>query len=285
MLTKTMYNGVEIPMIGYGTYMMTDPAECRDRVYDALTAGYRLIDTADMYANHKPVGEGLHRAVSEGIVRREDVFLTTKIWFEDFEADACRRALEAAFRDLGEEYLDLVLLHWPYGNVYAAWRVLEEYYRAGRIRAIGVSNLEADRLIDLIRHNEVRPMLNQIETHLYCQRQEEKKWLDKYGVVHQAYRPLGKGKDAGMFAEPAVTACAEKYGKSPVQILLRFLLQSDVAVIPKSARAERIRENIDIFDFELTPEETAALRSLDRRAPLVGIAEDPVKTEEMLLQN
>ena len=279
MLTMKLNNGVEMPMLGFGTYQVTDAAECKASVLEAIRAGYRLIDTAQAYGNEEAVGAGIHAALDEGVVRREELFVTTKVWFHAYETGECRASLDESMRKLGLDYLDMVLLHWPFGNVYAAWRVLEEYNAAGKIRAIGVSNMEADRLIDLISFNKVKPALNQIETHLYCQRREEKKWLEKYGVAHQAYAPLGQGRANEMFGEAAVRALAEKYGKTPAQVLLRFLIQSNVAVIPKSVHAERIRENIDVFDFALTEDELASLRALDTGKPMIGNAESPDKVE------
>ena len=279
MLTKKLNNGVEMPMLGFGTYQVTDPEECKNSVLTAIRAGYRLIDTAVAYGNEDAVGAGIKAAIDEGIVKREELFITTKMWFRAFETEDCRNAMEESLKKLGLEYIDMVLLHWPYGNVYAAWRVLEEYYEAGKINAIGVSNMEADRLIDLITFNKVKPALNQIETHLYCQRLEEKTWLQKYEVAHQAYAPLGQGRANEMFAEETVKKIAEKYGKTPAQVLLRFLIQSDVAVIPKSVHEERIRENIDIFDFELTSDDVDALKKLDKAVPMIGNPEDPDKVE------
>ena len=282
MIYKTLNNGVKMPMVGYGSYLMTDPEACSNVIFEAIKEGYRLIDTADMYGNHKAVGEGIRKAIEAGYAKREDIFLTTKVWFTDFETEDCRRSIDRALANLQMDYLDMVLLHWPFGNVYAAWRVLEEYYEAGKIRAIGVSNMEADRLIDLIRFNKIKPALNQIETHLYCQRLEEKEWLKKYDVAHESYRPLGKATMKEMFEEPVVLECAKKYGKTAAQVLLRFLLQSDVIIIPKSAHPERVRENFDIFDFELTADEMKALVALDRKAPTTGLAENPLKVEDFL---
>lgn len=182
-------------------------------------------------------------------------------------------------RKLGVDYLDMVLLHWPFGNVYAAWRVLEEYSEAGKIRAIGVSNMEADRLIDLITFNRVKPALNQIETHLYCQRQAEHQWLEKFGVAHQAYAPLGQGRANEMFGEDAVKTIAAAHGKTPAQVLLRFQIQNGVAVIPKSVHVERIQENINVFDFALSDAEMAQLKALDTGRPMIGDAENPDKVE------
>lgn len=180
---------------------------------------------------------------------------------------------------LGLEYLDMVLLHWPFGNTYAAWRDLEALYEEGKIRAIGISNFDPDRMIDFIHFNKVRPALNQIETHLFCQRKGEHKWMEKYGVAHQAYAPLGQGKANEMFDLPAVKAAADAHGKTPAQVALRFLIQNGIAVIPKSIRVERIRENMDIFDFELTADEMAALQTADTGKPMIGVAEDPEKVE------
>ena len=279
MLTRRLNNGVEMPMLGFGTYQVTDPEECKNSVLTAIRAGYRLIDTAVAYGNEEAVGAGIKAALEDGIVKREELFITTKMWFRCFETEACRKAMEESLEKLGLDYIDMVLLHWPYGNVYAAWRVLEEYYEAGKVRAIGVSNMEADRLIDLITFNKVKPVLNQIETHLYCQRLDEKRWLQKYEVAHQAYAPLGQGRANEMFDEAAVKELAEKYGKTPAQVLLRFLIQSDVAVIPKSVHEARIKENINIFDFELTADDMEKLKALDKKAPMIGTPEDPAKVE------
>lgn len=281
-MEKTLNNGIKMPMLGFGTYHFADAEECGKSILSAIRAGYRLIDTAKFYRNEEYVGRAIREAFAEGLVKREELFVLTKVWYDSYETQDCRKSLEDSFEKLGLEQIDMVLLHWPFGNVYAAWRVLEEYVEAGRIRAIGVSNMEADRLIDLIHYNRIVPALNQIETHLYCQRIEEKKWLRKLGIAHQAYAPLGHGRANEMFEEPAVKTLAGKYGKTPAQVLIRFLLQSDVAVIPKSARRERIRENFDVFDFELTEEETALLRTLDRRIPMIGRPEEPEKVLEML---
>ena len=279
MIYKVLNNGIKMPMLGYGTFQVTDAAECKNSVLEAIRAGYRLIDTAQAYGNEEAVGAGIKAALDEGICTREELFITTKVWFRSYETEDCRRSLDESMKKLGVDYIDMVLLHWAFGNVYAAWRVLEEYYKAGKINAIGVSNMEADRFIDLINFNEVKPALNQIETHLYCQRLEEKDWLEKYGIAHQAYAPLGQGRANEMFSEPAAKELAEKYGKTPAQVLLRFLVQSDVAVIPKSVHTERIRENIDIFDFELTGDEMMSLQALDKAAPMIGNPEAPEKVE------
>lgn len=271
----TLNNGVEMPILGFGTYQVTDPGECEKSVINAVKAGYRLIDTAQAYGNEEAVGAGIRNC---GVDRKE-LFVTTKVWFRCFESDDCRASLEESMKKLGVDYLDMVLLHWPFGNVYAAWRVLEEFYKNGKIRAIGVSNMETDRLIDLMEFNEIKPALNQIETHLYCQRKKEHEWMEEYGITHQAYAPLGQGRENEMFQESAVRKIAEKYGKSPAQVLLRFLVQNHVSVIPKSVHENRIVENIDIFDFELSVEEMAALEALDTAKAMIGNPEDPEKTK------
>ena len=274
MKTFTLNNGVEMPALGYGVFKLTDPAECTAGVIEAIRAGYRLIDTAQAYGNEEAVGAGI-RACG---VDRGALFVTTKLWFKSFETEDAERALEKSFEKLGLDYIDMVLLHWPFGNVYAAWRVLEKYYDAGRIRAIGVSNFEPDRLIDLISFNRIRPAVNQIETHLFCQQTASHAWMAKYGVAHQAYAPLGRGVN-GIFEADAVKAAAAAHGKTPAQIALRFLIDNDVAVIPKSAHAERIHENADLFGFDFTPAELAALRALDRHEAMIGRPADPDKVE------
>lgn len=275
MKTMTLNNGVEMPILGFGTYQITEPEECARCVIDAVGAGYRLIDTAQAYGNEEAVGAGIRSCGAD----REDLFVTTKVWFRSFESDDCRKSLELSMKRLGVDYLDMVLLHWPFGNVYAAWRVLEEFYKKGKIRAIGVSNMETDRLIDLMEFNEVKPALNQIETHLYCQRKKEHEWMEEHGIIHQAYAPLGQGKASEMFKEPSVAGIAEKHGKSPAQVLLRHLVQNNVAAIPKSVHPKRMKENIDIFDFELSEREMAALDSLDTATAMIGNPEDPELVE------
>lgn len=274
MKSMTLNNGVLMPALGFGTYKMGSDAECAEGVSLALRAGYRLIDTAQAYKNERAVGEGIRQSS----IARSELFVTTKLWFTAFEEDAAERALNASFESLGLDYLDMVLLHWPYGNVYAAWRVLERYYEQGRIRAIGVSNFEPDRLIDLMAFNRIPPAVNQIETHLFCQQNTAHAWMEKYGVIHQAYAPLGRGRD-GILEAPAVLEAARHHGKTPAQIALRFLLDSDVAVIPKSSHPERILENAALFDFELTADEMNALRALDKAAPMIGRSADPEKIE------
>lgn len=275
METVKLNNGVEMPMLGFGTFQITDPEQCEASVIAAIKAGYRLIDTAEAYGNEKYVGNAIKRS---GIDRSE-LFVTTKLNFNHFETEAARETLNKSLENLQTDYIDLVLLHWGFGNRYAAWRVLEEFYEKGKIRAIGVSNFEPDMLIDLINFNKVKPAVNQIETHLYCQRKAVHEWETKYGIAHQAYAPLGQGRANEMFNENAVIRIADKYGKTPAQVLLRYQIENGVIVIPKSVHEDRIKENIDIFDFSLTNEEIASLAALDKNEPMIGKPEQPDFTE------
>ena len=275
MLYQEIAQGVSMPMLGLGTFLNKGD-DCERSVAEAIRAGYRLIDTAEAYGNERQVGKG----IKAGGVDRQALFLVTKVNFKSYAH--ARATVENSLRLLGTEYLDLVLLHWPFADYYTAWRELEKLHAEGKIRAIGVSNFEPDRLVDLIAYNRVKPAVNQIETHLYCQRQTERAWEKKYGVAHMAYAPLGQGRANEMFAEPIVQALAEKYGKTPAQILLRRTIQDGVTVIPKSIHPARIIKNIRIFDFELTEAEMASLRSLDRAAPMIGNPETPELVERAM---
>ena len=261
-------NGVQMPLVGFGTFMLSGET-CTKAVATAIENGYRMIDTAEAYGNEKEVGEGIK---ASGIDRKE-LFLVTKVNFKSYE-NAEQTVMES-LANLQTDYIDLLLLHWPFANYYAAWRALEKLYTDGKIRAIGVSNFEPDQLLDLIAYNKVIPMVNQIETNLYCQRSTERSWMDKKQVAHMAYAPLGQGNRKEMFNEPAVIALAKKYGKSPAQVMLRFLIQKGIAVIPRSTQPEHIKENFNLFDFALTAEEMARLSDLDRREPLIGKPETP----------
>lgn len=268
-MVKTKRVGaLDMPMLGFGTFQMRGDV-CEKAVACALSEGYRMIDTAAAYGNEEAVGA----AIKSSDVPRSDILITTKVNFSSYEN--ARASVEKSLRLLGTDYLDLVLLHWPFGNYYAAWRVLEEMKKEGKIREIGVSNFDPDRLIDLSHFNSEVPVINQTETHLYCQRLREHSYESALGVAHEAYAPLGQSRANEMFDEPAVRAVMERAGKTPAQVLLRFLVDSDVIAIPKSARAERIRENFGIFDFSLTEDELSALRSLDKASPMIGRAEDP----------
>ncbi len=276
MICQEIAAGIRMPLLGFGTFLNTGE-RCAQTVATAIEAGYRLIDTAEAYGNEDEVGRGIKLS---GIDRSE-LFLVTKVNFKSYGDP--RKSVEASLRLLGTDVLDLVLLHWPFADYYAAWRALETLHTEGKIRAIGVSNFEPDRLVDLIAYNKVTPAVNQIETHLYCQRQKAHTWERKYRVAHMAYAPLGQGKANDMFAEPAVRELAAKYGKTPAQILLRRTIQDGVTVIPKSIHSDRIKENINIFDFELTAEEMRVLQALDKAAPMIGTPEKP-ELVEMAMQ-
>lgn len=263
---------IKIPTLGFGTYQIQEE-ECTKAVISALKTGYRLLDTAQQYHNEEWVGKG----IKESNIKREDIFLVTKVAFSKY--DETEESIYESLRKLQTSYLDLVLLHWPYGNYYHAWRTLEKVYKQGIIKAIGVSNFKPDRLVDLINYNEIIPSVNQMEMHLYCQRKEEYKWEEKYNVRHMGYCPLGQYRAKEMFEEDAVVTLAEKYNKTPAQILLRFETQCGVIVIPKSTHEERIRENFDIFDFALTQEEIDSLKALDKNTPYIGNPDDPFRVE------
>lgn len=268
----TLNNGVPMPLIGFGTFMLGGET-CTEAVTAAIESGYRMIDTAEAYGNEKEVGEGIRRS---GIDRWE-LFLVTKVNFKSYEH--AEQTVMQSPENLQTDYLDLLLLHWLFANYYAAWRTLEKLYGDGRVRAIGVSNFEPDRLLDLIAYNKIVPAVDQIETNLYCQRGAERVWMDKKQVAHMAYAPLGQSNRNEMFQEPAVLALARKYGKTPAQILLRFLTQNGIAVIPRGTRPEHIRENFVLFDFTLTLDEMSQLAALDRKEPLIGRPEAPELVE------
>ena len=272
MNTITLNNDIQMPMLGFGTFLMGG-AECEESVLTALRSGYRMIDTAEAYRNEEAVGNGI---VKSGIPR-EELFIVTKVNFRSYENT--RETVEASLKKLKTSYLDLVLLHWPFGNYYAAWRELEKLYKEEKIRAIGVSNFAPDRLIDLIEFNEITPAVNQIETHLLCQRRTEHSWMEKYHVRHMAYAPLGQGRKNEMFENPVLVEIAKAHGKTVAQIALRFLMQSGVVIIPKSVHEERIKENFDLFDFELSGDEMDRIAKMDAAAPMIGNPEDPAMVE------
>ena len=272
MNTLTLNNGIQMPVLGFGTFMMNG-SECEESVLTAIRAGYRMIDTAEAYGNEEAVGNAI---IKSGVSRKE-LFLVTKVNFRSYENT--RETVEASLKKFKTDYLDLALLHWPFGNYYTAWRELEKLYQNGTIRAIGVSNFNPDRLIDLIEFNQVPPAVDQIETHLLCQRRAERAWLEKYHVQHMAYAPLGQGRKSEMFENPALLGIAKDHGKTPAQIALRFLIQSGVIVIPKSVHEYRIQENFNVFDFELTEKEMDCIRRMDTGIPMIGDPENPLKTE------
>lgn len=263
-------NGVEMPILGFGVFQVPDPQECERSVYEALQTGYRLIDTAAAYLNEDAVGKAIKRSG----VPREELFVTTKLWIQDAGYERAKKAFDRSLQRLQLDYLDLYLIHQPFGDVYGSWRAMEELNREGRIRAIGVSNFQPDRVMDLIVHNEVVPAVNQIETHPFNQQIETQEFLQKNGVQIESWGPFAEGKN-DIFQNELLLSLAAKYKKTVAQVILRWLIQRGVVVIPKSVRKERIIENFNTFGFELSPEDMNAIVTLDTKASLFLDHRDP----------
>ena len=256
---KTLSNGVQMPILGYGVYQVTKD-ECERCVSDALRAGYRHIDTAQSYFNEEEVGN----AIQKSGIPREELFITTKVWVEHYGYDACRASVLESLRKLKTDYIDLMLLHQPFSDYYGAWHALEDLYEEGKLQAIGVSNFYPDRLVDICSFTRIKPMVNQVETHPLNQQIEAKQWMDKYGVQIEAWAPFGEGR-GGLFQNEVLAAIGAKYGKSTAQVMLRWHIQRGVVVIPKSTHYERMVENFNVFDFTLTDEDMAAIAALDKK--------------------
>ena len=263
-------NGVEMPILGFGVYQVTDPNECETSVFEAINAGYQLIDTAQAYGNEEAVG----KAIKKSGVAREELFITTKLWVSDVSYDKAKKAFEKSLKNLGLDYLDLYLSHQPYGDVHGAWHAMEELYKEGRIRAIGISNFQPDRVMDMIVFNEVVPAVNQIETHPFNQHVETQKFLVENKVQIESWGPFAEGRN-DIFKNELLASIGKKYNKSIAQVILRWLTQRGVVVIPKSVRKERIIENLNIFDFKLSPEDMEAIASLDNGKSLFFDHRDP----------
>ena len=263
-------NGVEMPILGFGVYQVTDPNECETSVLEAINAGYRLIDTAQAYGNEEAVG----KAIKKSGVAREELFITTKLWVSDVSYDKAKKAFEKSLKNLGLDYLDLYLIHQPYGDVHGAWHAMEELYKEGRIRAIGISNFQPDRVMDMIVFNEVVPAVNQIETHPFNQHVETQKFLVENKVQIESWGPFAEGRN-DIFKNELLASIGKKYNKSIAQVILLWLTQRGVVVIPKSVRKERIIENLNIFDFKLSPEDMEAIASLDTGKSLFFDHRDP----------
>ncbi|TWE08659.1 diketogulonate reductase-like aldo/keto reductase [Neobacillus bataviensis] len=266
----TLNNSVEMPILGFGVYQIQDANQCEQSVYDAIMAGYRLIDTAASYLNEEAVG----RAIKRSGVPREELFITTKLWVQDTGFESTKKAFAKSLERLQLDYLDLYLIHQPFGDVYGSWRAMEELYREGKIRAIGVSNFQNDRLVDLIIHNEITPAVNQVETHPFCQQIESAKLMKEHHVQIESWGPFAEGRK-NMFQNEVLVLLAEKYNKSVAQVILRWLTQREVVVIPKSVHKERIIENFDIFDFELSQEDMETIATLDTNKSLFFSHNDP----------
>lgn len=267
-------NGIEMPILGFGVYQIEDQVLCEQCVYDAIEAGYRSIDTAAAYGNEEAVG----RAIKRSGIPREDLFITTKLWISDAGYDKAKKAFEASMKRLQLDYLDLYLIHQPFNDYYGAWRAMEELYKEGSIRSIGVSNFMPDRLVDLILHNEITPAVNQVETNPFYQQIEAEAFMQEKGVQIESWAPFAEGKN-NMFQNETLAAIASKYGKSIAQVVLRWLIQRNIVVIPKSIRKERIIENFNVFDFELTKEDMKKIAALDTNTSCFFSHRDPKMVE------
>jgi diketogulonate reductase-like aldo/keto reductase len=270
MKNVVLNNGVEMPILGFGVFQIADPAECERSVRDAIDVGYRLIDTAASYDNEESVGN----AIKTSGVQRKELFVTTKLWIADTGYEKTKAAFDRSMKRLQLDYLDLYLIHQPYGDVYGSWRAMEGLYREDRIRAIGVSNFHPDRVMDFIVHHEVVPAVNQIETHPFHQQVEAQKFLQEHNIQIESWGPFAEGKN-NIFHNEVLVSVAEKHGKTVAQVILRWLTQRDVVVIPKSVRKERMAENFDIFDFDLDASDMESIATLETGASLFFDHRDP----------
>ena len=266
----TLNNGVKMPLEGFGVFQVPDPAQCEQAVLDAIASGYRLIDTAAAYMNEKAVGE----AIKKSGVPREELFITTKLWVQDASYEAAKKAIQTSLDNLGLSYLDLYLIHQPMGDYVDAYRAMEEAYREGKLKAIGVCNFYPNRLADLCETVEVIPAVNQVELHPFFQQENALALMKEYGVVPEAWGPFAEGNH-GIFTHPVLTAIGQKYGKSAAQVALRWNVQRGVVVIPKSVHKERIEQNMNIWDFQLSDEDMAEIAKLDIGHSEIVVHSDP----------
>ncbi|MEY8584648.1 aldo/keto reductase [Ligilactobacillus animalis] len=273
---KKLNNGVQMPVLGFGVFQVPDPKECKQAVLDALASGYRLIDTAAAYQNEAAVGE----AIKESGIAREEIFVTSKLWVSDFTYERAKAGIERSLELLGLDHIDLYLLHQPYGDTMGAWRALEEAYQAGKIRAIGVSNFYADQLKNLELTTNIKPAVNQIEVNPWFQQTSEVTFAQSEDILVEAWAPFAEGKH-NIFTNEKIKAIGEKYGKSNGQVILRWLLQRGITVIPKSVHKNRMEENIDVFDFELSPADMEVMASLDKNESQFFDHRDPVAIEQI----
>lgn len=269
METVKLNNGVEMPILGYGVYQVT-PEECERCVTDALSVGYRSIDTAQAYFNEQNVGD----AIRKSGIAREEIFLTTKVWITNAGEEQAARSIDESLRKLQTDYVDLLLIHQPFGDYYGTWRAMEAAYKAGKARAIGVSNFYSDRFIDLAEHVEIKPMVNQVETHVFNQQRKTQEIMARYGTRIMSWGPFAEGRN-NLFTNPVLVSIGKKYGKSSAQVALRYLIQRGVIVIPKSAHIERMRQNMEVFDFALAEDDMAAIVALDGGKSLFFSHYDP----------
>lgn len=271
----TLKNGVKMPMIGFGVYQIK-AADCERCVLDAIDVGYRSFDTAQAYGNEKELGD----AISKCGVARSELFVTSKIWISNGGYEKAKASIEESLNKLRTDYLDLMLIHQPFNDYYGTWRAMEEAYRAGKFRAIGVANFYPDRLVDLCHFAEIPPMVNQVETNVFVQQTAAHEIMEKYEVVHESWAPFAEGRN-DFFTNPTLVSVGEKYGKSPAQVALRYLLQRGVVVIPKSAHKERMEQNFNVTDFTLSGEDMAAVAALDTGSSLFFSHYDPATVEMM----
>lgn len=269
----TLSNGVRMPQLGYGVYQVSKD-ECERCVLDALKVGYRHIDTAQSYFNEEEVGT----AIAKSGILREKIFLTSKVWVEHYGYEQTKASVYESLRKLKTDYIDLMLLHQPFGDYYGAWRALEELYGEGKLRSIGISNFYPDRMVDLCSFSRIRPMVNQVETHPHNQQTEAQKWMQKYGVQIEAWAPFGEGR-GGLFTDGTIAKIAAKYERTVAQIILRWELQRGIVVIPKSVHIERMIENFNVFDFALSDEEMAIMATLDKKQSSFFSHTDPNMVE------
>lgn len=261
--TAKLNNGVEMPILGFGVYQIPDYDECKRAVLDALETGYRLIDTAAAYLNEKAVGD----AIKESGINRKELFITTKLWINNAGYENAKKGFETSMEKLQLDYLDLYLIHQPFGDYYGSWRAMEELYENKKVRAIGVCNFYPDRLMDLAEHNKIKPAINQIETHPFFQREYDNEIMKNYGTQIESWGPFAEGR-GDMFTNPILSEIGKKYNKSAAQVILRWLIQRNVVVIPKSVHKERMIENFNIFDFELSEDDMDKIKSMDTEKSL-----------------
>lgn len=276
MVYTTLNNGVRMPMQGFGVFQVPDADICEQAVADALSVGYRLIDTASVYGNEQAVGT----AISKSGIAREEMFITTKAWISEMGYDNTLRAFDASLLRLGLEYLDLYLIHMPFGDYYGAWRAMEDLYAAGRVRAIGVCNFEPDRLMDLYHNAKVVPAVNQVEVHPYTQQPETMKIMRSLGIQTEAWGPLAEGRN-GLFADTVLSSIGRKYGKSAAQVVLRWHLQRGVVAIPKSVHKECMTENFNVMDFTLSEEDMTAIAAMNTDKSLILDLHSPAEVERL----
>ena len=269
----TLANGVKMPILGYGVYQVSNE-ECERCVLDAISVGYRSIDTAQAYHNEEAVGSAIEKCG----VPRSELFLTTKVWISNAGYERAKASIDASLKKLRTDYIDLLLIHQPFGDYYGTWRAMEEAYRAGKLRAIGVSNFYPDRLVDLCKFVVIKPMVNQVETHVFQQQTKAREWMDKYGVAHESWGPFAEGRK-DFFTNAVLCEIGQKYQKSAAQVALRFLIQRGVIVIPKSTHKERMKENFEVFNFTLTESDMQKIAALDESESAFFSHYDPATVE------